>query len=260
MPFTSLASLISLASLAAFGAHLVVFVAAATATVTGYGFVVLSAPLLALLFPAPHVVPLTLALGWVLITAVLARPAAFRAIVMADALPLAATGLAGIPLGVALLDLLPQHTLRVVLGGAVAASALVPLLSRRLPLSLAPKPRLARYGAGFTAGVLSGCVGLNGPPVALYLALVGAPKEQSRATAAAVVWLLSTATLAYYAATAHLPLDVTPWALALLPALALGWIAGSLLFRAISVARFKQVSLTCAALAGVVTALAGLRG
>jgi uncharacterized membrane protein YfcA len=246
--------------LVGFAPHVVVFVSAIAATLTGYGFVVLSAPLLALMFPAAQVVPLTLALGWVLTSAVLARPAGYRSVVLAEAVPLAAAGLVGVPLGAVLLDVLSQHTLRVVLGVGVAASALMPLLSPRLPVPFAPRPRLARYAAGFASGVLSGCVGLNGPPVALYLALRGAPKDQARATAAAVVWLLSTATLAYYAATAHLPPGVTPWTLALLPALALGWIAGSFLFRAISVTRFKQVSLTYAAVAGVVTALAGLRG
>jgi hypothetical protein len=258
------------------------------ATLTGYGFVVLSAPLLALLFPAPQVVPLTLALGWVLISAVLVRPAAYRAIDLAEAGPFAVAGLVGIPLGAALLDVVSQHTLRVLLGGIVVISAVAPLLSRRLtgrqPLAASRCGRppggaivlrsgwvasqeaqrrrpaqLARYAAGLASGVLSGCVGLNGPPVALYLALRGTSKEQARATSAAVVWLLSTATLVYYAATAHLPAGVTPWALVLMPALALGWAAGSRLFRAISTQRFTQVSLTCAALAGVAAVLTALR-
>jgi hypothetical protein len=48
----------------------------------------------------------------VLMSAVLARPVAHRSIVLAEAIPLAATGLVGIPIGAALLDVLsaPSRT------------------------------------------------------------------------------------------------------------------------------------------------------
>jgi uncharacterized membrane protein YfcA len=252
--------------------HVVVFLAAAAATVTGYGFVVLSAPVLVLLLPSPLVVPLTLGLGWVLVTAVLIRPDVRRAIDPRRLARLALPGIVGVPFGAALLDVLSQHTLRITLGLAVAASAVLPLLVGRVaeppqPSAGAAEQRadrrrsggIAVYAAGLAAGVLSGCVGLNGPPVALYLAWRGTAKDETRATSAAAVWLLSSVTLVFFAASARLPDGMAMRAAALGPALLIGWGVGSALFHRIPVPRFRQVSIGFAAAAGLVTALAGLR-
>ena len=250
------------------GPHLIVFAAAAAATVTGYGFVVLSAPLLVLVMPPPEVVPLTLGLGLVLITALLARPDVWNAIDAGQALRLSAAGVLGIPIGAALLDLLPEDMLRVVLGASVAVSALGHLIARRS--GPPPRPagdgsggefvghRASVYAAGLVAGIFSGCVGLNGPPVALFLALRGMEKDRLRATSAAAVWLLSAATLAFLAVSSRIPAGLAPGAFTLAPSLAAGWMAGSLVFQTIPIPWFPQISLVFAASIGVITALVGL--
>jgi uncharacterized protein len=246
------------------GPHLIVFAAATLATVTGYGFVVLSAPLLVFVMPPAEVVPLALGLGLVLVTALLARPSVGRSVDVGQALRLSAAGVLGIPIGAALLDVLAQDTLRVVLGAAVALSALGHLIARRRGRDLAPPGarsmtgRAGIYAAGFVAGILSGCVGLNGPPVALFLAWRGADKERLRATSAAAVWLLSAITLAFLTVSSRMPADLAPGAFVLAPALAVGWMAGSLIFQTIPPPWFSQLSLVFAATVGVITALVGL--
>lgn len=239
--------------------HVIVFLAATATTVTGYGFVVLSAPLLALVMPPPQVVPLTLGLGLLLVTALLMNPAVWRAIDVKLAFQLSGAGLIGIPFGAALLDVLSQDTLRVVLGGAVALSALGPTMARRDGrFGRVSHGRATVYVTGLIAGLLSGCVGLNGPPVALLLAWRGAEKERLRATPAAVVWLLSTTTLLFLAASGRVPDGLAFDAIAFVPALVIGWLAGSLVFQTVPVPWFPQLSLVFAAVAGLTTAAVGL--
>jgi uncharacterized membrane protein YfcA len=182
-----------------------------------------------------------------------------------------------VPLGAALLDVLSQQTLQVVLGLGVAASALVPIVVGRAGSgavdteaaewetvgfgrhgSARQRHAAGVYVAGLTAGVLSGCVGLNGPPVALYLAWRRVRKDEARASSAAAVWLLSTITLVFFAVSSRLPIGTIGQGVTLAPAMVAGGMAGSALFRAIPLLRFRQVSISFAAAAGVVTMLAGV--
>jgi len=196
---------------------------------------------------------------------------------------LAVAGVVGVPLGAAPLDVLSQQTLRVALGLGVVATALLHVLARRTARRTERRradsvgcgdntqrassgvqsgPHPAAYAvilAGLAAGVLSGCVGLNGPPVALYLAWRQTAKDEARAMSAAAVWPLSTVTLFLFETSTRLPAGTARSAIALAPALAIGWLAGSRLFQSIPLPRFQQLSVTFAAAAGIVTMLVGRR-
>jgi uncharacterized membrane protein YfcA len=298
--------------------HAIVFAAALTATVTGYGFVLLSSPLLLLLFAPAEAVPLSIMLGWLVIATLLVRPTVWRAIDRRQALSLTAAGIFGVPLGTALLAALDAATLRVGLGLIITTLALLSLagtLSLRRPV-LPPRRtspvRLAlvaspaglpigglrgatsgviegsvtapfsppaleattgatsesgqrtrqkswwwTLGTGFCSGILSGCSGLSGPSVVLYLSHHDLDKHQLRATSAATIWLLASMTLMVLLATGRFPADLGQTSLHLVPSLAAGMVAGGLVFRAIPDRRFRQVTLGFAAAAGAFTALAG---
>ncbi|MBI3969823.1 MAG: TSUP family transporter [Chloroflexi bacterium] len=249
-------------------AHVVVFGAALASSMTGYGFVVLSAPLLSLLLVPAHAVPLALALGWLLVSALLLRPDVRRAVDVRLAAQLSVAGAAGIPIGALLLAQVDAATLRQALGLSTAGVALValatPRLSRRrrgqpwqLPTGTNLTNAVAVSTVGLLSGVLSGSVGLNGPPVALYLAAQGTGKDTFRATCAAVVWLLSTATLVVFIALARVPAELAATGLLLLPALLGGYGLGVYAFSSISRRRFQQTALALATVAGLFTAFAG---
>ena len=232
----------------------IVGAAALAATVTGYGFVVLSAPLLALLMPPRGVVPLTLALGWLLVTGLLIRPGVRRSVDRGPACRLTAAGVLGVPMGTWLLAAVDPAALRIALGLISAAFALAALAGLSVP---SRRPRSV-YLVGFVSGVLSGSVGLSGPPLAMYLAASGASKATFRATAAAVVWVLSAITLAQLMLVGQLSPGLPGSVLSLLPALVVGGLLGMRLFPFIPLRRFRQAALGLAATAGVVTAIAGL--
>jgi uncharacterized membrane protein YfcA len=233
--------------------HLIVAFAALGATVTGYGFVVLSAPLLALLLPPHLVVPLALALGWLLGSALLLRPTVRHAVDVRLAARLALTGILGVPVGTWLLAAMQPDVLRLALGLVSAGAAAIALTGVTLPVR---RPGAA-YVTGFVSGVLSGSVGLSGPPLALYLTSSDAPKATFRATAMAVVWVLSVLTLAQLALLRQLSPDIWRDILTHVPALAAGAVLGWRLFPTLSLRRFRQAALGLAAAAGVITAVVG---
>ncbi|MGI8913853.1 MAG: sulfite exporter TauE/SafE family protein [Chloroflexota bacterium] len=230
--------------------QLIVAVAALAAMATGYGFVVLSAPLLALMLPPHKVVPLTVALGWVLVTVLLARPSVWNAVDRPLTARITVTGALGIPVGVLLLHVMDPATLRIVLGVVCAALALAGLARLTLPVQ---RP-LTVYVTGFVCGMLSGSVGLAGPPVVLYLTSSRASKATFRGTAAAVNWLLASITLIQLALFRQLPPDLGGHVLSFLPALAIGGVLGVAVFPIFSSQRFRQMALGLAAVSGVVAA------
>lgn len=72
---------------------------------------------------------------------------------------------AGMPFGLAVFVLVPEHVLRAVLGVTVVAAALV--LARGFTLGHAS--RRADLGLGFVSGVLNTSVSTNGPPLVFLL-------------------------------------------------------------------------------------------
>ncbi len=285
--------------------HLIIFASAVAATVTGYGFVLLASPLLLMLLPPSEAVPLSIALGWVVISVLVTRPAVWAAVERGYVARLAAAGLLGIPLGATLLLTLPPLVLRVALGLVIATLALFSLRAslktpNQSPVRPEPvegdgstsSPRTAVVGAqaqaetgagsgsgtaapaggaggtsfgwrrilfaGFCGGVASGTAGLGGSVLVLYLSRRDLDKHRLRATSAATVWCTSSATLVVYAGTGQLHGDLLRSLLVLAPALIGGMLAGSLVFRRLPERRFRQVTLTFAALAGAATALTGV--
>ena len=245
--------------------HLIVFTSALAATVTGYGFVLLASPLLLLVLEPAEAVPLSIILGWVVITVLLSRAAVRRSVDRRYVIRLAAAGLLGIPLGARLLFTLDPTLLRVILGLIVATLALVNLTQLQRPLAAPPAgapliagrrpPPLWTFAAGFGGGILSGAAGLGGSFMVLYLSRCGLDKHRLRATSAGTIWITSSVTLLLYAGAGRIPLALGRDSLFLIPALALGMLAGSRVFRALPERRFRQMALTFAAIAGFGTAL-----
>ena len=111
--------------------HVIVFFSALAASVTGYGFVLLASPLLLFLLSPTESVPLSIALGWLVISVLLARRGVWQAVQRPAALQLAGSGILGIPVGTALLISLDPRVLRVLLGLTITLLAALALRALR---------------------------------------------------------------------------------------------------------------------------------
>jgi uncharacterized membrane protein YfcA len=104
----------------------------------------------------------------------------WKAIDLSRLLPMAIAGVAGIPVGVLLLDTLSPAMVRAVAGIFLVIYTLIRLtFIRELTISVASGWPDA--GAGLVGGLMSGLAGLPGPISTLWCGLRGWPKNEQRA-------------------------------------------------------------------------------
>jgi uncharacterized protein len=172
---------------------LVLFVATLVRSALGFGEALIAVPLLALVMPievaAPTAVLVSITVAFVIVIQ------DWRRIHINSALWLVAPTFLGIPVGLFLLKTLPEPIVEAILGVIVMAFSIYSLASRRN--HELKDDRLAGF-FGFTAGVLGGAYGMNGPPLAIYGSMRRWSAEHFRATLQAYFLPASLAGMAGY--------------------------------------------------------------
>jgi len=200
--------------------------------ISGFGFAVLAAPLFLLFLDPARAIQLVIIISTALSIVVL------RGLLPTIApwllLRLALGSLVGLPLGLVAFRYADPILVRAAAGAMIFGFAVLMTVSRRrsgqpVPgkqwtvFAMSPSLDLA---AGAVSGVASALVGQPGPPVLIYLLLVGAAAKTVRATLLAFFALSYGVTLAFHAATIGIPAPTWLAAGILIPFAFLGGIAG----------------------------------
>ncbi len=164
----------------------IVFAAGLLQSLSGFGFCLLALPLMTLFIPTREVVPMLVILSVFLNVAVAYE--AREHLDIKSIWPLLLTGACFTPLGAWLLAILPETTLKIIVGATTCLGGLLLLAGLRLKVG-SEKPWLFPIGA--LSGTLGGSISLNGPPVVLFLTAVGKDKHTFRATMAGYFFLLN---------------------------------------------------------------------
>jgi uncharacterized protein len=234
------------------------FAAATLQATTGLGFALVLGPaVFALLEPVPAVVVLTI-LGVALNVLVLAGERRRPRVAWAEVGPILAAAAPGAVVGVLVLRALPQPALQLAVGLAVVGAALLRLRTRRAAAPAGPGDPRARLALGFASGTLTTSAGVNGPPIALWLARRGLrPAEVRDSLSAAFLGL------GLIGAVALAPLvaggvDVDPAAVAAaLACVVAGHAVGSRAFARVEAERYEWLLLACVLAAGLASGVAG---
>jgi uncharacterized membrane protein YfcA len=237
---------------------LVAFAAAAIQATTGLGFALVLGPaLFALLDPVPAIVVLTV-LGVALNVLVLAGERRRPRVAWAEVAPILAAAAPGAVVGVLVLRALPKPALQLAVGLAVVAAALLRARARRRAVAATPGDPRARIALGFASGTLTTSAGVNGPPIALWLAHRGlGPAEVRDSLSAAFLGLGLIGAVALAPVVAGgVALDPLAVALALGCVVA-GHAVGSRAFARLEGARYEPLLLACVLAAGLASAAAG---
>jgi hypothetical protein len=191
-----------------------VFAASVLRGFTGFGFGLAAVPLLSLALPPAQVVP------FVVLTQVCVGLGGIRAAwrlcdwrAMRGLVP---GLLLGIPMGTLVLTAFAPNTVRLVIGGIIAASVLLLWRGAKLP----PRPSMAlTMGVGTLSGIISGLASMGGPPVVVYLLALGHGAAVVRATS--IVYFMATGLTATVAMIPRglIDLHVVLWSVAAIPVL-----------------------------------------
>ncbi len=162
--------------------------------------------------------------------------------------------LPGLPLGLALLVVMPVDALRLTL--ALAVLAAVGILSSGLQLH---SGRVSvELGAGFATGVLTTSLNANGPPTVLALQARGLAPHEFRPTTSAVLGLTSVIGAGLFGLAGRLTNDVIGVAATAMPAMVFGWSIGLRARGHIAPLAFRRLVFALLVIVALATTVAAL--
>ena len=232
---------------------LVIFIAGVVQGLTGFGFALVSAPLLSVLMEPRMAMPIVLVQGS-LITLLL-LPDVWRWIDVKMVIPLAVSGLIGIPIGVYLLRIVEGDTLRIAVGILVILFSLLLLSGVE---GLGGSRGWMTIPVGFLSGLLGGSTTMSGPPVILFLANRGVEKRVFRASLIAYFTILGIVAIPTYILNGLITLQTARWITLLTPSMAVGAIVGARLSRRVEEKAFKTLTLLLVMASGLLSIITGL--
>lgn len=218
---------------------------------TGFGFALVSVPLLTVVTEPHEAVLLALLMGTIgnLGQAVEGRRHTDRPFVVRIML----AAVLGLPLGWLVFTRSDGAVLQVIIGAITLVAVAVLAAGFRLHRA---STRLD-LGTGLLVGILTTCTGTNGPPLVSVLHARHVSPPVFRATAATVFLLLDIVAVGLYAVTGHLGLDLIVTTALGIPGLLVGAWLGIRARRLLSPATFRVLVLallTATAVTAIVTA------
>jgi uncharacterized membrane protein YfcA len=213
---------------------------------TGFGAALVAGPILAIFLDPKLVVVIVLVTGMGSLS--LVGYHARRYIDLKWLLLLVSLAVLGLPLGSYLLVIAPSFVIRSLIAvvSIIFSTLLLLGYSKRFKREV-----LASCGFGFAGGVLNASVGMGGPPIVIFLANQGWPKEVFRATVALFFLIIAALCLI-----SHLFTGVTVGhrlvvALSLVPAGIMGFYVGDAMFARLSSTLFIRLALSLILVTGL---------
>jgi uncharacterized membrane protein YfcA len=222
-------------------AALALFLGAALQSATGFGFALVSAPILFALLGPREAVTAGVLVALVLNSLTLATEGRRPQVLVRDSLGLLAWSLPGIALGALALRELPGRLLSALVALAVLAGVALRALSRRARTPAARRP-WHMPAAGVATGALATSTSLSGPPLIFYLLARGASPGELRDSLAAIFLAVAVLALPALALTGTFAAPDDLWVLCLAGVAgqlvgrrAFGWLRGARYEQAVSV-------------------------
>ncbi|MEW5869271.1 MAG: sulfite exporter TauE/SafE family protein [Chloroflexota bacterium] len=225
---------------------IVIFFAAFTQSLSGFGVALISMAFLPGLVGIHTATPLVAVVALTLECFLLWR---YHADLNLRAVwPIALTSAFGIPLGAWALRGVDERIFLAVLGAVISAYALYALLEIRLPQLRHP---IWAYAVGLLAGVIGGAYNTSGPPVIIYGNCRGWPPAEFKSNLQGFFLINSLFVVANHALLHNITPAVWQHYLWALPALGLGLWAGTRMDRYLDPQRFRKLVLALLVVMGV---------
>jgi len=234
-------------------AIIAVFAAGVIKGLTGFGFSLVSVPVLVVILGPRTAVPIIILLNATANVAMF--PLVRQAAHLRRIVPLVVAGIAAVPLGMLLLLKLDPQTVKLLAGCVTILFALAFLAGFQRPVS---NEKWGFAAAGLISGTTNGLISTGGPPAVLFLTNQGVPKKTFRASLVAYFLFLNLASVPMFVAGGLLSASIARQALILAPAMFLGAFVGSKLLHKLPEQTFRVTALVVVMLAGLLSVLSSL--
>ncbi|MCF8262582.1 MAG: sulfite exporter TauE/SafE family protein [Melioribacteraceae bacterium] len=215
---------------------LIIFFSSFSMGFSGFGFALISVPLISLIAGITYASPLS-ALGGIVVNLFLVLK--FRKTInFKELTPLYISSFIAIPIGVYALSNLNLDFLRVVLGCFLIVYLLISVFNLLQIKNVNDK---WSYLAGFLSGLFGGLFNTNGPPVLIYFLLKGYNKEKFKASIAGYFIFNSIIIISWHAIGGITTQKIFVDFLLLIPVILFGTLLGSFLFGKTSDKIFKLI-------------------
>jgi uncharacterized membrane protein YfcA len=219
----------------------------------GFGMAMVIVPVMLLVLPGATVVPLMVGISLINSSSILwsiRKEVQFRLVG-----PLVLGCALGIPLGIELLTYFDGPRLKVGVGVVLIVLATLMLLDWTHPMKNAA-PGL--FSVGFLSGLMTGSIGIGGPPVVLFLANQDTPRDVFRANLIAYFNTLGWITAGIFAARGAYTLDILQIVAVCIPAVLTGTYIGAKMVTRIPHELFRRLALFLAIASGIVLVVRNL--
>ncbi|KUO50350.1 MAG: hypothetical protein APF76_11625 [Desulfitibacter sp. BRH_c19] len=218
---------------------LAIVLAASTQALAGFGFVMMAAPFLIIIFDPKTAVGLTLILSF---SSVIVLLYSFKKDVNWQLVKQLLKGsLIGLPLGLIVFYTITVDTLKALVSIAIVVISLLNLTNYEVNLDKSQEKWKVIVGG--ISGFLSGSVGMSGPPVILLMNNLDMKKEEFRATILGYFAIMHPASFVPMILMGAIPLENIRYAIVLAPFILVGMFIGRQLFKKVSEELFKKIVL-----------------
>ncbi len=234
---------------------LIIFLASMIRGLTGFGLALIAVPLIQFFLPVTDTAVFIAFINFIFSIVYFQKS---KEIVKGQPLGIMAltTG-AGVAAGTVILKYVPSSSIQLVWG--VLIILIVIFMIRGLSFGIT-SDKTALSVSGLFGGVLAGCTGIIGPPVAVILSSTKTPKEKFNAIISVFILFAVTYALIFYMVAGLIRKETLMLAICSVPALLLGLRTGDKLMAGISQKTFTNAIYIVLVIMGVITLLKGLKG
>lgn len=234
-------------------AIIILFFAGLIQGLAGFGFSMVSVPVLIILIEPQLLIPI------IIIQSVVINIILFikvrKNVQLGRIWPLVVAAIVGIPIGTWLLLALNQDILRLFVGLFIMVIGLAYMKDFSIEIK---NEKLAFLPVGFISGILNGSITLSGPPVILTLTNQGVKKKAFRANMIAYFMLLNLATLPFHYTKGLFTEVCINLSIILLPGMVLGAFFGTMLVKKVDEDKFRKMVLVLVTVSGLFSLITGL--
>ena len=232
---------------------LVIFLAAFTQALTGFGFALVSVPIL-VNFVSPKIsVPIIMVLIVPVMITILID--LWKYVQLKRIWLLMLMGFTGMPFGTYLLIYLDVQLLKIIIGITIVLFGIALLLGYRQRFK---NEQIVSIPIGFLSGILGGSTSMSGPPVILFFSNQGDEKNVFRANLVTYLLFLHLSIIPAYVISGLVTMDIVQTAFLLLPALIIGAFLGVKFAAKINENIFKKVVLIIIVIIGFMSVITGI--